>query len=180
MVWGDANLGGATACFGPIFVSLPPAGCTGWPITGFDWSTAPGTADYSSLSVPIATHVRTANVTLIGHPEPAAFVLDAAPQPAAGPGDKRNCSNLHGKSGDQGDLQQLAAVLVQGQTDAKLWNAGYDTKTGNAEVMASGDDTQPNHPTEIEVLINDTAVQKWIVDHAPGRDIQLCGLLTPQ
>jgi hypothetical protein len=38
-----------TLCIGPILASDPPAGCTGLPIDGWDWSTAPGATDQSGI-----------------------------------------------------------------------------------------------------------------------------------
>ena len=178
LVWGETTNSDAKACFGSILMSSPPAGCTGWPLKGFDWATTPGLDDYAKLGLS-SSQIRTATVTIIGHLEPTAFVVDQLPVavPASSYPIAQHCETIQPTSDVFVSLPEIVGILAAGQAAQKVWNTSTAPESGN--ITLAGEDTDPSHPVELVLLIDDAQAQAWVARNITGREVHLCGLLTP-
>jgi hypothetical protein len=151
------------ACLGEIAPSDPPQ-CTGWPMSGFDWTAV-------SWMEP-NPYNRNASVQLVGHPMDGVFVLDEQPLPPDPSWTLPPCEFLEGRAGDPISKAQWFTVVESPEAARSgVWLApGLGGVDGDPAVM--GD-------ISLGLVFSNDESYAWLIDNLPGLRIRVCPQMRP-
>jgi len=146
------------ACLGALMASDPPQ-CTGWPLSGFDWSAVPW-----SKANPVS---RIAEVQLVGHPQGKVFVLDELPLAPDRHWTPPPCEFLDGRAGDSISAIEAFTLIETGEAA----RAGVWVEPG---LSGLGGDLAVSGDVSLGLVFSNDASYAWLIDNFPGLRIQVC------
>ncbi|MGE0879639.1 MAG: hypothetical protein AB7L13_03865 [Acidimicrobiia bacterium] len=168
MVLGDVRSGTAVACFGAILASYPPAGCTGWPVVGLDWDTAPNVERYEASGRPTTrSAVLTITVTFDG----TQLALTSPPSAGGAFNDQLLCTEFPSTRHEITAFSGYVTLATAGERDGPLIALGDDHTIG---VLPD-----QNGDVTIRALVNDKRAQQWVRANFRDIPVRLCGELRP-
>ena len=172
-VWDGLVLGrggAATACFGPIALSYPPAGCGGWPLRGWRWADAPDVYAFTEGLLP-AEPVRQAFVHLRLRIDDDALLVIGPVMPGDATTTRQPCTTIGDREPMPIEASKVEALV---STDAAKAAGFYPD---NRPVPLMSYDLAPPAHVDAPVLIDTPAVRAWVLDAFAGARVQLCPAL---
>lgn len=172
-VWDGLVLGRgdeAVACFGPVALSLPPAGCGGWPVRGWDWATTPGV---SVLGVLSGEPVREAVVHLTVRVDGDELVLT---RPIVGGSDSQSrapCATIGDRDPQPEEWSNVEALL---RSDGAKAAGVYPD---NISVTLGGFVLDPPARLSVSLLVDTLSVRAWLLDAFGRSMVEFCAALQP-
>ncbi len=162
----------ATACFGPISASDPPAGCWGWPLRGWRWADAPDVYEFTGGLLP-AEPVRQAFVRLHLRIDGDALLVIGSALPGDATTTRQPCVIV----GDRDPAPIEASALAALVTSDEARVAGF--YVDNLSTPIPWYDAAPPASFGAGVLIDTPAVRAWVLDAFAGSRVRLCPALRP-
>ena len=173
-VWDGLVLGkgdSATACFGEVAASLPPAGCVGWQLRGWSWESMPGATVVGTRE---GVTVRTANAHLFVRVSGSELALTrSATISTQVPATGLECVDF----GTADPRFSSASELTDVVTSESARSAGLFLNS-ESSMMATITTTSPA-VLRLPVLADTPGVRSYLTQTLGGMRISLCPVLKP-